>query len=402
MNVKQEINKFSTIKIQKKKLYFFLLIFSSFTPPIFEISFPFLETLINYIRILSFVIIVIMYTVKRKKISKITFLFAISSLWYLFSTAINGGNLYNAIVTSVMQISVSMIVIYFIDDPLTIIDVFMIIFEILIYSNFYSLIRYYPNGYLHYNGSTGQKWYFLGMNNNFIKFFLPAIMISLIRLELVGNKYRSFILIAICYISIFIERSATSIVGLTIMMLYYFLAPHIKKYINIDIKNLFIYGIVLNILLTIFNISEKSNIIRFIFSSILNKNSTLTGRTRIWQRAKDMIKEKPIIGYGSNSYVRLIRSNENRWVNLNAGHAHNHWLQLLIEGGIIYLIIYIWMLLEINSKFLEATEKGKRIIKTTYICYFIICLTQPYSFEAHISLILILAYNINRLGFDKK
>lgn len=383
------------IRIRKKELFFFLLIFSSFTPQIFEISAPRLENIINYCKIASLLIICWLYFRERKKLSTTSSLFAISAAWYLFSSYFSGGSLYNALITCITQLSISMIVEYFLDEPETVINVFMVIFELLIYSNLYSLVRYAPDGYMMYGGADGQRWYYLGLNNNFIKIFLPGIMVALIKKEMGGNKYRTNLLMIVCYISILYEWSATTVSGLFVLLLYYFVGPYINTHIELNFKKIFVYSAIADVLVTFFNIAEKSTVINYLFTNILDRNDTLTGRTRIWKEAKEMIKKRPILGYGSNSSVVLPNIAEYRWVNRNAGHAHNHWFQVLIEGGIPYLALYLAILKQINSQYEKATENAQKIIKAVFICFFLVCITQNYSNEAHMALILILGYHIN-------
>ncbi len=67
---------------------------------------------------------------------------------------------------------------------------------------------------------------------------------------------------------------------------------------------------------------------------------SLTGRTQIWQNAKQMILQRPIFGWGSGS--------ANVTMGTMSGHAHNILLQptvaLGVPGGVLVLALLIWNL----------------------------------------------------------
>ena len=62
----------------------------------------------------------------------------------------------------------------------------------------------------------------------------------------------------------------------------------------------------------------------------------LNGRGGLWQRAIDMFKSSPIIGNGFGSYSRYATE-----TNAITTSAHNYYLQLLAEFGIVGIIFYM-------------------------------------------------------------
>lgn len=386
------------IQITKKEIYFFLLIFSGFTPQILELSNPELEKVINYFRIVSFVIICLIYVINKQKVSKVTLIICVSSLWYIITCVINGISFFSACTSACMQVSVALIVDHFIDNKGTVINVFMFIFEILIYTNFYSLIRYYPNGYMYYKGVNGQKWYFLGLNNNFIKIFLPAIMVSLIKMNTSKRKTRSLILMAICYISVYIEYSATSFFGITILLLSYFIISKFYSIEKTSLKRNTIFFLIIDISVVFMNAIERIPLLGKFITNVINKTKSLTGRLKIWKKAVELIKIKPIIGYGASKRITFTAFKEKIELrDLDPGHCHNQWLQLMLEGGIINLLLFFYLLKVIGDKYKQTSNVGKKIVFSVFSCFFILCITQPYCQEPHMVLIYILAYNIDKL-----
>lgn len=72
--------------------------------------------------------------------------------------------------------------------------------------------------------------------------------------------------------------------------------------------------------------------------SVAQPDSSISERVQIWALGTSFFKENPLFGIGagiSNSWDLLLKSG------VNAPHMHNLALQLLIEGGIIALIIFL-------------------------------------------------------------
>ena len=76
----------------------------------------------------------------------------------------------------------------------------------------------------------------------------------------------------------------------------------------------------------------------------LGKNSTLTGRTHIWQAVIGLAEKRPAVGWGWLSYwVVWIEPFKNL---VSAGgvqvaHAHNAWLDVWLQLGIVGLVLFI-------------------------------------------------------------
>jgi O-antigen ligase len=78
---------------------------------------------------------------------------------------------------------------------------------------------------------------------------------------------------------------------------------------------------------------------------LYGKDLTFTNRTDIWSASITAIEKNPIIGYGWNgAWIELDVEPTvtlNRDIGFVAGHAHNSVLEMLLEGGIIGLALYI-------------------------------------------------------------
>jgi|EndMetStandDraft_8_1072994.scaffolds.fasta_scaffold52623_2 exopolysaccharide production protein ExoQ len=79
--------------------------------------------------------------------------------------------------------------------------------------------------------------------------------------------------------------------------------------------------------------------------NLYGKDLTFTNRTDIWAASTNAIGESPWIGYGWNG-VWVEPNVEptvtlNREIGFEAGHAHNVVLEMLLEGGVIGLSLYL-------------------------------------------------------------
>lgn len=79
----------------------------------------------------------------------------------------------------------------------------------------------------------------------------------------------------------------------------------------------------------------------------LHKDLTLSHRTIIWDKALEMISDKPILGYGMSDSVNIFTvnhdytgNNNNVWTTLS---GHNQILQILYYGGIVLLLAFVFL-----------------------------------------------------------
>ena len=77
---------------------------------------------------------------------------------------------------------------------------------------------------------------------------------------------------------------------------------------------------------------------------LLGKSATLTGRTEIWERVIELAEQRPWLGWGWVSYwptwVEPFKSLDTK-VGLPVPHAHNAWLDVWFQVGIIGLLAFI-------------------------------------------------------------
>ena len=98
-----------------------------------------------------------------------------------------------------------------------------------------------------------------------------------------------------------------------------------------------------------------------IFNSV-GKDSTLTGRTDLWQLTTDMVWRQPWLGYGLGGFWQGLNGAESgyilRAVTWTPSHPHNGYLQLLLDLGILGFVIF-------SIGFLISTVKAIKLVRST-------------------------------------
>lgn len=80
----------------------------------------------------------------------------------------------------------------------------------------------------------------------------------------------------------------------------------------------------------------------------LGRDGTLTGRTILWQWGLDVFEEKPFFGWGYYGYhgsdIALTDARSFReFYTYSVPHFHNTYIQALVDGGIISILMLMWM-----------------------------------------------------------
>lgn len=260
----------------------------------------------------------------------------------LFSTIINAGSIaawfmkcaYVMILAIYMQIMLT-------NDPYALVKALSIVLGMYVHINL--LTRFlYPAG-LYISDLEGYKnCWFLGYDN------LSAIIIILSQIvavfRIMKNKNKVMIWDKTVVISgivfIFMQQIATGILAEIIFFGFILLmkissVPGIIKKAKIIIIEMY----VLFFLLQFFNLQQRGLFV--LIFSILGKDTTLTGRALLWQKAwRDIFTDWSFWGFGiqnASSYV-------SRFGNVATTHFHCNYLQVFYEGGIIGEILLFLML----------------------------------------------------------
>jgi O-antigen ligase len=93
--------------------------------------------------------------------------------------------------------------------------------------------------------------------------------------------------------------------------------------------------------------------------TMVGKDSTLTGRTALWELASNAIALKPWLGWGFDSNMTVLQH-----FDLFYGQFHNGYLDLLVRGGYVSLVVFVLLVMQtlIRLRALAKFEYRQAII----------------------------------------
>ncbi len=84
-------------------------------------------------------------------------------------------------------------------------------------------------------------------------------------------------------------------------------------------------------------------------------DGSIIERFQVWIASLNLISERPVFGYGAGFYTvqTLLHAQ-----NIAPPHAHNLYLQVMLEGGVIALALMLWIILSSIAKGVLMLRKG--------------------------------------------
>lgn len=185
--------------------------------------------------------------------------------------------------------------------------------------------------------------------NNFATFALLGLPFLL----LCKNFFKSFL--GICLIMLLIVASGSKSAFLGAIIIFIFSLFFIKKYLKNILAFLFLLVCLsTNVFGLLQNTSMKLDEVQmFIYSGLgieipiemdqdLNKSST-GYRMQLIEKGLGIFQENPLLGVGGGNSQYLIEKSGGVGEK-NITNLHNFWLEIMVEGGIFYLLLFvIWI-----------------------------------------------------------
>lgn len=229
-----------------------------------------------------------------------------------------------------------------------------------------------------FNSSTGGMYsgiikngYYLGYDNVHIVYTLPFLACSLFYDLFYYQKCKMITLIMHILVgsSILITKSATTMVAIAI---FYFFAIALKSLkLSCIINEWTIIGV--NIFIFIFFVLKRHYLFfRQLFERIVGKNLHDV-RQWIWNKYEKVVFRDPILfGHG-------FMSDRRRLLTVGPIHAHNMYLDILFEGGVIELILFMLIIFVClrKSRMNNATYIG--VIVASIIAFMVAYQVEVYN-----------------------
>lgn len=178
-----------------------------------------------------------------------------------------------------------------------------------------------------------------------------------------ANRVLSIFMMILSYFAIILtgKRSFMLLLPVALIALYIL---YVREHLKV------IHIVFIMILIVAFCI--KSGEIFDLVEKILAKGSNkgvieLSERGRFWQVALDMFKENPILGTGLNSFDIKFNLSGIRSIKYDFAGAHNIYIQLLGETGILGIFFYLGAIFSSFFKGIKAVVVNKEAGRITWI-----------------------------------
>lgn len=361
--------------LMQKKFFLYFLTLPFFIP----YSMKFIPSLIKIYEITSFwklgsVLIIFLFYSSRHRISKSMLLIFVINLIFFISSIINGLTQQSVYTDILPAFALPMLIELGIDvDIKKLLRVLCNILSLLTLINFVFVI-FFPLGlpfatlYTQYRNPL----HFLGQDNGIVytliallgftyfladeNYFTVKLKISNIKKYAMVPRILAFNLISM--FTMFRVGSATGFMVISIFILSIGFG-HISKNKNFMWILLFLYSLFFILVVV------RRDIIPILssFTNMMGRDAGFTGRSLLWERAIDIIKQHPIIGLGNDPMVINI------WGNLFS--SHNQLLDIAVRGGLLTLFFFIYLHIRVFCILIRSDGRKANILFVTIFCFLI-------------------------------
>ncbi|CAD0147624.1 Putative oligosaccharide repeat unit polymerase [Streptococcus thermophilus] len=325
------------IRIQKSYLIAFIALITFFQPTFISVL-PFVGKFYNGLRVLTF-LSVSLYAIKTKQsLPFASIMLIIGEFWLLILTVTKHGQIQAELINFMMLFSLVMLVNIYKEDFHVFLSSLLLHFELTIYINLLSLMLFPERLFSRVNSAYGLTFeWFLGSRNNFIIWLLPGLLIALLYRHYNKSNKRANLLIASVFLTQLFQTSSTLIVT-SIILLVLSITPYLKRvfrpFISLALA-LFVQFLIV--------VASNVEFLAPIVQGILGKDLTFTNRTTIWKNALNHISLYSGYGRVHSDKAATVLGNFGSYIWKGATHAHNQLLNLGVQGGLLLVVITLYI-----------------------------------------------------------
>ncbi len=381
-----EFNKTVKTSALRENIFLYLSLIFAFEPKIFV-----KYALLNYIFIVGIVVVflinIYIYFKTDTKISGVFVAIIIYRLSFGITTFISRGDIEVWGYISIVLMSLYMTIDLFAHRNLKmLLNGLINVLTVILTLNLISGILF-PDG-------IKDELFFIGIRTRFTEVVLVDIVLTLtydkLYLKSIGKKSCFIIFLSIFTVLMF--WIATAVIGLSCFLLICLFYKKIK--FN---KTTFIHWIVFTFILEILIVHVRVlDNLDWLLVDILHKTTSLSGRTGIWDNAFPIIFENPIFGHGMVDNGNFVP-----WVwgegEIGLWQAHNQWLQLLYDGGLICVISFVAIIVVCYKK---INQNKKSVIRSQFlifgiIVFYIMMIVEIFSYTPYFFVLPFVMANMN-------
>ncbi len=371
--------------INKKSIKIAILLFPFFTFAL-GLKWQVIGMLVNAMRYLSFSILGIWMLSHKSGLARLFKMYIFDLVLLLFfllalASLINGKSISYSIKLLMYAVIPFAVFNMFYNSPnwkRHILEGTVLIFEILNITNLIFMIVFKDGIYQTFTANTVSKYYLFGAKNQMVA---PVITGMFFLIEYAYNvrgkiTRNTILLCSIHFIELLWGGSGTGLLMFAIVVIFVILKQLLKKYLKIEhgLSAVFVFAVGIVLL-------RIQNIFSYLIEDIMHKSLTLSNRTFIWDAAISLVKSNFLLGYGVGESL----SGD---VFLDMGYmsetifAHDMFLDYLVMGGILSLVIFIMILLETQKYYRETrfvSKYGKTFIWIGILVYLFASIVEIYT-----------------------
>jgi len=150
------------------------------------------------------------------------------------------------------------------------------------------------------------------------------------------------IVFCMCW-SLLITYSRGAWVAASVAVLFFVLFSVVKS------KKLISFGLFFVVVALIVSVFVGSRMRNDFGSKEFNRSDTMAWRVGVWGDSMQMIKNKPVFGYGINTFAKEFQKIRTADAE-SPTYAHNCYIQIAAETGLLGLICFLWIIISIFKK----------------------------------------------------
>lgn len=245
---------------------------------------------------------------------------------------------------------------------------------------------------------VGDGNYFFDHRNNAYKLLIPMITCSVL-LDRLGERRltaRTAFFVALSFAQVTLGPSATSLLALGVFAFFLLVVQWKLARGFVNGLTMLVASISASALVVVMRVQDMFG---FFVEGVLHKSLTFTGRTFIWDRVFELFSgiRHSLFGYGVSGYKELILAGQ------SYSHAHNEFLDVWLNGGLISLVVLVCLLVVVAfALFNMRMNYDVAVLAVSMGAYFVVGLTEPLISTSFIFITSLAFYRVLSLRFSRR
>lgn len=267
-----------------------------------------------------------------KRFNPIIALVIALNVWLVIITKIRGGNYYYQ-----NELHPALALMLLLDMGLqrekkSALNALAVTLEFYVYLNLLSLLLQ-PNG-IYVEAETGVRYWILGSHVIYYRVLFPALCVSLLQgYNAKGHlTARAGVMLLASLFTVLRQGGGAGIAAyllmLALLLLYY--RRSLPKWLSLSHFTALCAALFIGVVF--FRIQYA---FAFFIEGVMHRSLDFTRRVEVWEAAFKLVAQHPVTGYGVFPVSHMIT------LYLERAHAHNHMLELLVQGGVIGLLPFL-------------------------------------------------------------